>query len=315
MPSAVSRVPSSGSTATSTSGPQPGADPLAVEQHRRLVLLALADHDDALHGDRVDHPPHQVDRGPVGGVLVAPPDPAGGAHRACLGDAHELEREVAVGNGRVRNGSHGCVDPTPAGASAAAASAGSSVTTIDPRDHDERPADERGRSDLLVEQYPGEQHGRDGLEEREDARGLRRDVPQQCRVGERREAGEDDPEQQHRTPLAGRPAAARARRASSAGAMAIAPTRQSQNATVSGAALREQQPLGEDHEHRERQGRAEAAGERPAARRAALLAAAERDERDARRRRARGRRGRRATAAPAGRPVRARPGRAGPCRT
>ena len=49
IPSAVSRVPSSGSTATSTCGPVAVADLLAVVEHRRLVLLALADHDDALH--------------------------------------------------------------------------------------------------------------------------------------------------------------------------------------------------------------------------------------------------------------------------
>ena len=42
-------------------GPEACADALVVEQHRRLVLLAFADHDDALHRHGVDHPPHQVD--------------------------------------------------------------------------------------------------------------------------------------------------------------------------------------------------------------------------------------------------------------
>ena len=70
---------------------------LAVVEHRRLVLLALADHDDAVHRDGVEHRAHRVDRGLVGSDLVAAADPAAGAHRRGLGDAHELEREVAVG--------------------------------------------------------------------------------------------------------------------------------------------------------------------------------------------------------------------------
>ena len=72
------------------------ADLLAVEEHRRLVLLALADHDDAVHRDRVEDEAHRVDRRLVGGDLVAAPDPAGRGKRRGLGHAHELEREVAV---------------------------------------------------------------------------------------------------------------------------------------------------------------------------------------------------------------------------
>ena len=114
MPSAVSRVPSSGSTATSTSGTEPGADPLVVEEHRRFVLLALADHDDALHRHGIDHAAHQVDGGAVGGVLVAAADPARGAHGGRLGHPHELECEVAIGHGGVVVRAHASVDPTPA---------------------------------------------------------------------------------------------------------------------------------------------------------------------------------------------------------
>ena len=72
------------------------ADVLAVVQHRRLVLLALADHDDAVHADGPQHVVHAVDGGLVGGVLVAAADPARGLHGGGLGHAHELEREVAV---------------------------------------------------------------------------------------------------------------------------------------------------------------------------------------------------------------------------
>ena len=51
------------------------ADLLAVEEHRRLVLLALADHDDAVHRDRVEDEAHRVDGRLIGGDLVAAADP------------------------------------------------------------------------------------------------------------------------------------------------------------------------------------------------------------------------------------------------
>src|SRR5262249_26851422 len=72
-------------------------DLLAVEEHRRLVLLTLADHDDATHRDRVQHQPHGVDGRLVGAVLVAAPDPATRSHRSRLRHADELEREIPVG--------------------------------------------------------------------------------------------------------------------------------------------------------------------------------------------------------------------------
>ena len=72
------------------------ADRLPVEEHRRLVLLPLADHDDPVHRDRVEHGPHRIDRGLIGGDLVAAAHPAPGGHRRRLGHTDELEREVAV---------------------------------------------------------------------------------------------------------------------------------------------------------------------------------------------------------------------------
>ena len=75
------------------------ADLLAVEEHRRLVLLAFADHDDAVHPNRVEHEPHRVDRRRVGLLLLAPPDPAGGRERRGLGDADQLEREISIRGG------------------------------------------------------------------------------------------------------------------------------------------------------------------------------------------------------------------------
>ena len=81
-------------------GPLAGADLLAVEQHRGVVLLALADHDRAAHADGGDQHPHRVDRDAVGAVLVALAHPPSGSHRRGLGHPDQLEREVAVGVGR-----------------------------------------------------------------------------------------------------------------------------------------------------------------------------------------------------------------------
>jgi hypothetical protein len=81
-------------------GPVAVAHGLPVEEHRRLVLLPLADHDDASHAHGVEHEAHRVDGRLVGCVLVSTPDPARGEGRRRLGDSDELEREVAVGVSR-----------------------------------------------------------------------------------------------------------------------------------------------------------------------------------------------------------------------
>ena len=82
---------------------RPVPDGLAVVQHRRLVLLALADDDDAVHRDRVDHETHRVHGRLIGGDLVASTDPASGGERRGFGHASELHREVAVGTDPVRH--------------------------------------------------------------------------------------------------------------------------------------------------------------------------------------------------------------------
>ena len=74
------------------------ADVLAVVEHGRLVLLALADHDDAVHRDGVEHGAHGVDGRLVGGDLVAGARPARGGERGGLGHTYELEGEVAIGH-------------------------------------------------------------------------------------------------------------------------------------------------------------------------------------------------------------------------
>jgi len=63
-------------------------------------FFALADHDDAVHDDRVEHRAHRIDGCLVGGDLVAAADPAAGAHRGGLRHSNQLERQVPVWVGR-----------------------------------------------------------------------------------------------------------------------------------------------------------------------------------------------------------------------
>ena len=72
-------------------------DPLAVEEHRRVVLLPLADDHHAVHGDRRQHDAHGVDRRTVRPFLVAPAHPPGRGQRRGLGDPDEFHGQVAVG--------------------------------------------------------------------------------------------------------------------------------------------------------------------------------------------------------------------------
>ncbi len=79
---------------TTAPSPLPTSSPL--NSIGRLVLLALADHDDAAHRHGADELAHRVDRRAVAAVLVAAADPAPGGHRGRFGDADQLHREVAV---------------------------------------------------------------------------------------------------------------------------------------------------------------------------------------------------------------------------
>src|SRR5690625_3134131 len=82
-------------------GPGAVTDALAVEQHGGLVLLALADHDGAVHPDGVHEGAHRIDGGPVSLVLVAEPHPATSGDRGGFGHPHQFEGEVAVGGGHL----------------------------------------------------------------------------------------------------------------------------------------------------------------------------------------------------------------------
>jgi hypothetical protein len=71
---------------------------LPVEEHRGLVLLALADDDHAVHRHGGDEGPHGAHRGTVGAVLVTAPHPAARGHRGGFGHPDEFQGEVAVGS-------------------------------------------------------------------------------------------------------------------------------------------------------------------------------------------------------------------------
>ena len=80
----------------STSGPSPVADLLADKEHRRFVHLAFADDDGARDGNAAQFAAHGIDRGLVGGLLVAASAQARGRNGCCFGDARYFEHEHAL---------------------------------------------------------------------------------------------------------------------------------------------------------------------------------------------------------------------------
>src|SRR5690606_26802663 len=72
------------------------ADPLAVVEHRGLVLFALADDHDPVDVEGGEVEAHAVDGGLVDGLLVATAQPAGGAEGCGLGDPDQVETEVPL---------------------------------------------------------------------------------------------------------------------------------------------------------------------------------------------------------------------------
>ena len=67
------------------------ANGLAVVEHRRLVLFAFADDDDAVHLDAVEDLSHGINCGAVGSFLVPSAHPACSRHGCRLGDSYQLE--------------------------------------------------------------------------------------------------------------------------------------------------------------------------------------------------------------------------------
>ena len=89
-------VPSSGSSAMSILGPAARADLLADVEHGRLVALALADHDRAVHLDLVERRAHGVDRRLVRRLLVAAAHHVRAGQRRGFRRTHQLQRQVPV---------------------------------------------------------------------------------------------------------------------------------------------------------------------------------------------------------------------------
>ncbi len=77
--------------------PGSGAHDLAVEEHRGVVLLSLADHDPPLERDGAEEGAHRVDRRAVGGLLRSASDEGHGTDRSRFGRTHQLHCEVSVG--------------------------------------------------------------------------------------------------------------------------------------------------------------------------------------------------------------------------
>ena len=72
------------------------ADLFADIEHRRFVALALADDHGAVHRQFVERGAHRLDRGGVGGFLVAAPDQLRRGDCRRLGDPHHFHHEDAV---------------------------------------------------------------------------------------------------------------------------------------------------------------------------------------------------------------------------
>ena len=96
-PIAVSVVPSIGVDRDVGAGPSPLPTSSPLKSIGASSFSPSPITTDAVHRDGVDHQPHRVDGGAVGGDLVAAADPAAGGQRRGLGHADELHREVAVG--------------------------------------------------------------------------------------------------------------------------------------------------------------------------------------------------------------------------
>src|ERR1700730_14171395 len=89
------------------------SDLLADKQHRRLVALALADHDRAFDRQLVEFAPHRVQRSLVGRLLVAVTAQPRRRYRRALRHAHDFECENTLQHELRRNGNMGRHRRTP----------------------------------------------------------------------------------------------------------------------------------------------------------------------------------------------------------
>ena len=77
---------------------RPGVEPdlLADEQHRRLVALALADHDGAFDRQLVEFAAHRIDGGLVGRLFLSMAAQPRRGHGRTFRDPHDFQREDAL---------------------------------------------------------------------------------------------------------------------------------------------------------------------------------------------------------------------------
>ena len=109
------------------------ADVLAVEEHGRLVLLALADDDDAVHRHALQDDPHGVDGRLVRPFLVPAAHPAPRGERRGLGHADKLHGEVPVGQlALVAHGADDSGRPRPARRAGGLCSRAATGSTVSP---------------------------------------------------------------------------------------------------------------------------------------------------------------------------------------
>ena len=64
---------------------------LSPKNSKRKKKLTLPDHNDSIHGDRVQNSTHDVHGGTIGGLLVPAAEEAGPGQGRGLGHSHELE--------------------------------------------------------------------------------------------------------------------------------------------------------------------------------------------------------------------------------
>jgi hypothetical protein len=81
------------------------ADLLAVEEHRRFVLLTFPDDHSAVHRHRTEDVMHSVDGRLIRGDLVALANEVGGGECRILGYTDQLKCQIAVGPSVIGQGS------------------------------------------------------------------------------------------------------------------------------------------------------------------------------------------------------------------
>ncbi len=74
------------------------ADDLAVIEHGGLVLLPLADDDDAVHAHRAEQQPQRVDGRAVPFFFLPAADPARRRQSGRLGGPHQFQRQISIGS-------------------------------------------------------------------------------------------------------------------------------------------------------------------------------------------------------------------------